>query len=118
MKPGLAVLPLEVWADIFVFPWITREQLARIVHKFKNRNFTEKLQFRLHDMGKHTLRYLTIEEVKENVFAFLKTFLILCIFSDLLPCFSDCLFSSLPRKRHARVGVTCGEMSSPPNPNA
>ena len=60
MKPGLAVLPLEVWADVFVYPWITRKKLARIVHRFKNRKFAEKLQFRLHDMGKHTLRYLTI----------------------------------------------------------
>ena len=55
MKPGLAVLPLEVWADVFVYPWITRQQLAQIVDRFKNRKFVEKLQFRLHDMGKHTL---------------------------------------------------------------
>ena len=65
MKPGLAVLPLEVWTDVFVFPWITRQELARIVDKFKDRKFIEKLQFRLHDMGKLTLRYLTIE--KEEV---------------------------------------------------
>ena len=75
MKPGLAVLPLEVWADILVFPWITREQLAKIVHKFKNRKFAEKLQFRLHDMGKLTLRHLYIsykpmDKPKWNPFKF------------------------------------------------
>ena len=60
MKPDLAILPLEVWADILVFPWITREQLAQIVDKFRERQFAEKLQFRLHDMGKHSLRHLQI----------------------------------------------------------
>ena len=60
MKPGLAVLPLEVWTDVFIYPWITRQQLAQIVDQFKNRKFAEKLQFRLHDYGKQSLRYLQI----------------------------------------------------------
>ena len=69
MKPGLAVLPLEVWADILVYPWITREQLAQIVDQFKNRKFAEKLQFRLHDLGKQSLRYLQISSytLKKNL---------------------------------------------------
>ena len=58
MTPGLVVLPLEVWTDVFVFPWITRRKLAQIVDKIGDRKFAEKLQFRLHDMGKHSLRYL------------------------------------------------------------
>ena len=62
MKLGLAVLPMDVWADVFVFPWISREELAQIVHMFKNRAFAEKLQTFLHDpkCGKHSLRYLQI----------------------------------------------------------
>ena len=67
MKPGLVVLPLEVWADFLVFPWITRKKLAQIVHKFKNRKFAEKLQFRLHDWGKQSLTFLEISsKPKEN----------------------------------------------------
>ena len=62
MKPGLAILPLEVWADVLVFPWISREELAQIVDKIGDRKFAEKLQFRLHDMGKQTLRYLNIQK--------------------------------------------------------
>ena len=62
MKPGLAVLPLEVWADILVFPWINRQGMAQIVDKIGDREFGEKLQFRLHDMGKHTLGCIDIEE--------------------------------------------------------
>lgn len=60
MKPGLFVLPLEVWIDVFVFLWITREKMAEIVDKIGNRDFAEKLQFRLHDMGKHALHFLLI----------------------------------------------------------
>ena len=60
MKPELAVLPLEVWTDVFVYPWITRQRLAQIVDQFKNRKFAEKLQFRLHNMGKHSLHILDI----------------------------------------------------------
>ena len=64
MKPGLAVLPMDVWADVFVFPipWIKRKKLAHIVHEFKERGFAEKLQTFLHDpkCGKHTLNYLDI----------------------------------------------------------
>ena len=62
MKPGLAVLPMDVWADVFVYPWITRQKLAQIVDMFKERAFAEKLQTFLHDpkCGKHTLRLLQI----------------------------------------------------------
>ena len=62
MKSGLAVLPMDVWADVFVYPWIKRKKLAQIVHRFKERGFAEKLQKFLHDpkCGKHSLRYLNI----------------------------------------------------------
>ena len=62
MKPELAALPMDVWADVFVYPWITRKKLAQIVDKFKERDFAEKLQMFLHDprCGKHSLRYLTV----------------------------------------------------------
>ena len=51
------------WADVFIYPWITREQLAQIVHRFKERAFAEKLQKFLHDpkCGKHLLRNLQID---------------------------------------------------------
>ena len=42
MKPGLVVLPMDVWADILDFPWITRKKLAHIVDQFKERAFAEK----------------------------------------------------------------------------
>lgn len=62
MKLGLAVLPMDVWADVFVYPWITRKNLAQIVDQFKERQFAEKLQTFLHDpkCGKHSLGHLQI----------------------------------------------------------
>ena len=60
MKPELAVLPAEVWADVFVYPWISRQKLAQIVHRFGEKQFAEKLQYRLHDIGKHTLHNVKI----------------------------------------------------------
>ena len=80
MKLGLAVLPMDVWADVFVYPWITREQLAQIVHRFKERAFAEKLQKFLHDpkCGKHSLRFLKISyKPKENVKPKIKVFTII-----------------------------------------
>ena len=62
MKSELSVLPMDVGADVFIYPWITRQQLAQIVDRFKERAFAEKLQKFLHDpkCGKHSLRYLRI----------------------------------------------------------
>ena len=60
MKPRLAVLPLEVWADIFLSPWFTRQELAQFASGIKNRNFSKKLQKLLHDCGKQSLHYLKI----------------------------------------------------------
>ena len=62
MKPGLAVLPLEVWADIFISPyqWINRRELAQILDGTTNRCFANKLHKLLHDCGKPTLRRLNI----------------------------------------------------------
>ena len=77
MKQELAVLPMDVWADVFVYPWIFRQQLAQIIHRFKERAFAEKLQTFLHDpkCGKHSLRFLEIYyKSKENVKPKIKVF--------------------------------------------
>ena len=66
MKPGLAVLPLEVWTDVFVYSWIARQKMAQIVDRIGNRKFAEKLQFRLHDYGKQSLRYLQISSKSDK----------------------------------------------------
>ena len=79
MKQGLAILPMDVWADVFVYPWITREQLAQIMDQFKERAFAEKLQTFLHNprCGKHSLRFLKIfYKPKENVKPKIKVFVI------------------------------------------
>ena len=60
MKPGLAILPLEVWADIFLSPWFTRQELAELYNNIKDRGFANKLEKLLHDCGRHSLRYLHI----------------------------------------------------------
>ena len=72
MKPGLAVLPLEVWADVFVYPCITRKKLAKYV-RIGDRKFAEKLQMLLHDprCGKHLLRYLHFRESRKRAKVFL-----------------------------------------------
>ena len=49
------LLPLEVWMDIFCFPWISREEFGKIVAKIGNFKFAEHAQFFLHEWGKHTL---------------------------------------------------------------
>ena len=61
MKPGLAILPLEVWADVCEHPMITRQLMALIADNNGDRNFTNKLQKLLHGCGKQSLRnYLDI----------------------------------------------------------
>ena len=62
MKPGLAILPMEVWADAFEHPLLTRQLLAQIADNNGDHGFTEKVQKFLHDplCGKHLLRYLRI----------------------------------------------------------
>ena len=57
------LLPLEVWMDIFVFPWITREEFGQLVHKIGNFNFAEHAQFFLHEWGKRTLGKVVFDEV-------------------------------------------------------
>ena len=57
------LLPLEVWMDIFVFPWITREDFGQLVPKIGNFKFAEHAQFYLHEWGRHKLGNLTFNEV-------------------------------------------------------
>ena len=71
MKPGLAILPLEVWADVSEHPLITRQFLAQIADNNGDPGFTKKLQKLLHGCGKHSLRYINIsskqsDETKEE----------------------------------------------------
>ena len=60
MKPGLAILPLEVWADVSEHPMITRQMLAQIADTNGDLAFTEKLHKLLHGCGKNSLRFLLI----------------------------------------------------------
>ena len=55
MKYWLSQLPLEVWVDVFSFPWISRKEFGQIVDKIGNYQFVEFMQFYLHDWGKLTL---------------------------------------------------------------
>ena len=64
MKPALRLIPTEVWVDVFRYPWITRKELGRIVHRFRNRKFAEFLQFYLHDWGKQTLNKVYLDRDK------------------------------------------------------
>ena len=57
------VLPLEVWMDIFCFPWITRKEFGRIVDRIGNFKFAEHAQFYLHEWGKHKLGRLCFDQV-------------------------------------------------------
>ena len=67
MKLGLAVLPLEVWADIFLSPWFTRQELAQILNGTCNRGFASKLDKLLHGCGQQTLGFLKISsKLKEE----------------------------------------------------
>ena len=63
MKYWLRQLPLEVWVDIFSYPWISRKKLGQLVDKIGNRKFAEALQFYLHDWGKRKLKTLCFEKV-------------------------------------------------------
>ena len=62
MKPEIAVLPLEFWADVFIFnyKWITRREMAQFFNNIRDRKFSAKLQKLLHERGKHSLHYLDI----------------------------------------------------------
>ena len=66
MKPGLAILPLEVWADVSEHPLITRQVLAQIADNNGDPEFTAKLQKLLHGCGKHSLRYLDISSKQSD----------------------------------------------------
>ena len=63
MKPGLRLIPTEVWVDIFSYPWIRRWKLGRIVDKIGNAYFTEILQYCLHERGKRKLKYVWLGQV-------------------------------------------------------
>ena len=63
MKYWLSHLPLEVWVDVYRYPWITREELGRIVDRFTNRKYAEYLQFYLHDWGKRTMGCIGFDQV-------------------------------------------------------
>ena len=65
------MLPLEVWMDILVFPWIgqfpnwredndKRKNIGPLVTEVGNHKFAEILQFYLHDYGKVRLGCLDI----------------------------------------------------------
>ena len=53
-------LPLEVWVEIFSFPWITREEFGQLVDKIGNHKFGEHAQFFLHEWGKRKLLMNTV----------------------------------------------------------
>ena len=57
------LLPLEVWMDIFVFPWISREEFGQLVGRIGNFKFAENAQFYLHEWGKRKLGKLHFKEV-------------------------------------------------------
>ena len=63
MKYWLSHLPLEVWVDVFCYPWISRRELGTIVDEFGNHTFAEYLQFYLHDWGKRMLSDLRLDGV-------------------------------------------------------
>ena len=63
MKYWLSHLPLEVWVDCYRYPWISREELGQIVHRFGNRKFAEYLQFYLHDWGKRKINGVKFNQV-------------------------------------------------------
>ena len=57
------LLPLEVWMDIFVFPWISREEFGLLVDRIGNFKFAEHAQFFLHEWGKRKLCNLFFDKV-------------------------------------------------------
>ena len=54
----VALLALEVWMDMLLFPWITRARMGQIVILIGNRKFAEILQSILHDYGKKSFQQL------------------------------------------------------------
>ena len=56
-------LPLEVWVEIFSFPWISREEFGQIVDIIGNFKFAEHVQFYLHEWGKQKLGGIHIDKV-------------------------------------------------------
>ena len=56
-------LPLEVWMDIFCFPWISREKFGQMVDKIGNFKFSEHAQFFLHEWGRQKLDELYFDKV-------------------------------------------------------
>ena len=56
-------LPLEVWVDIFSYPWITRKEFGQLVERIGNWKFAENAQFYIHEWGKRKLGDLTFEKV-------------------------------------------------------
>ena len=65
MKPGLRCLPNEVWVDVFIFPWISRKKLGKIVHKLGDKDvpIAAILQYILHKRGKRTLGPICLDKV-------------------------------------------------------
>ena len=57
------LLPIEVWMDIFCFPWIKRKDFGQLVDKIGNSKFAEHAQFYLHEWGKHKLGNLIFKKV-------------------------------------------------------
>ena len=70
------VLPLEVWMDIFGFPWISREEFGRLVcnreefgrlvDRIGNWKFAEHAQFYLHEWGNQMLCGLNFSQRVSN----------------------------------------------------
>ena len=60
------LLPLEVWMDIFVFPWISRQKFGQLVAKIGNFKFGEHAQFYLHEWGKRSLGDVEFNKVNFN----------------------------------------------------
>ena len=56
-------LPLEVWVEIFSYPWINREKFAQIVDRIGNFKFTENAQFFLHQWGRRKLDKVHFDKV-------------------------------------------------------
>ena len=65
MNPGLRCLPNEVWLDVFIFPWISRKQLGKIVHKLGDKDvpIVALLQYILHERGRRTLGEIRLDKV-------------------------------------------------------
>ena len=58
------LLPLEVWVEIFSYPWISRLEFGYFVARIGNFKFAEHAQFYLHEWGKHKLGSISFHKVK------------------------------------------------------